>query len=191
MLRSAVIETDVECNRAAFFHISRINVIKRNVRLKRSLAARGLDAVRIPTNLNLSSPALCRQGTIQQVDSVEIRAVGDTVDFVFQGSNFLLKVLTVYFVSVCSVRGLVSQFYHTVQHGVNFRHGTLGRLHQRNTIVGILLGGLQTGNLGTHFFGNRQAGSVVARAIDSVTRGKFLQVLGNGTVVYSQVTIRV
>ena len=140
---------------------------------------------------DLVSSAGSRQGTIQQIDSVEIRAVCDTIDFVFQGSNFLLQVLAVHFVCVCSVRGLVRQFHHTVQHGVDFRHGTLGRLHQRNTIVGILLSGIQTGNLCTHLFRNGQSGSVIASAVDSVARGKFLQVLGNGTVVHSQVTIRV
>ena len=62
---------------------------------------------------------------------------------------------------------------------------TLSGLDEGNTVLDVLAGGLQAGDLGTHLLGNGQTGGVVTGAVDLVAGGELLEVLAQrgGVVV--------
>ena len=131
------------------------------------------------------------QRAIQQLDAVEVRRIRDTVDFFLQLVNFLLEVFTVNFVVVGAVGGLGRQVNHTVQHVLDFLHRALSGVDQRNAVLNILLGRVQTGDLGTHFLRNREASRVVASAVDLVAGAQTLKVLRQGRSVVVVVPVGV
>ena len=66
---------------------------------------------------------------------------------------------------------------------MNFGQSTLSGLYQGNAVLCVLGSSLKTGNLSSHLFRNGQTSGIVACAVDLVTGGQFLQVLGNRRVV--------
>ena len=86
--------------------------------------------------------------------------------------DFLLHLRTVGGVVISAVGGLGGQLHHTVEHIMDLSQSALSGLHQADAVLGVLLCGFQTGDLGTHFFGNRQTGSVVTGAVDLVAGGQ-------------------
>ena len=74
---------------------------------------------------------------------------------------------------------------------MNFGQGAFSGLHQGDAVLGILLSGLQAGDLSTHLLGDSQTSSVVAGAVDLVTGRQLLQVLGQGAGVVVVVTVGV
>ena len=69
--------------------------------------------------------------------------------------------------------------------------GALGGLHQGDAVLGVLLSGLQAGDLGAHLLGDGQTGGVVTGAVDLVAGGQLLQVLGQGGGVVGVVAVGV
>ena len=142
-------------------------------------------------DIDLGGSDLLRQGTVQQLDAVEVGAVGDTVDFGTELVNLGLEVLTVNSVLIGAVGRLGGQAHHTVEHVLNFLHRALGGLHQGDAVLDVLAGGIQAGDLGAHLLGNGQTGGVVACAVDLVAGGQLLQVLRDGAGVDVVVAIGV
>ncbi len=67
----------------------------------------------------------------------------------------------------------------------------LGGLHQGDAVLGVLLGGLQPGDLSTHLLGNGQTGGIVTSAVDLVAGGELLQVLLHGVDIVGIVAVGV
>ena len=122
-------------------------------------------------------------GAVQQLDAVEVGGVGDTVDLGLELLHFLLHLSTVGLVVEGAVGGLLSQGVHTVEHVVDLGQSTLSGPHQGDTVLGVLLSALQTGDLGTHLLRNSQTSGVVTGAVDLVTGRQLLQVLGESGVI--------
>ena len=118
--------------------------------------------------------------TVQQLDAVEVGAVGDTVDFGLELIDFLLEVGTVNVVVISAVGGLGGQVDHAVEHVLDFLHSTFSGLHQGDAVLDVLGSGVQTGDLCAHLLGNGQTGGVVTGAVDLVAGRQLLQVLGDG-----------
>ena len=129
------------------------------------------------------------QRAVQQVDAVEVGAIGDAVDFAEQLVDFLLHLGAVGGVVIGAVGGLGSQFHHTVEHIMDFCQGAFGCLHQADAVLGVLLSGLQAGDLGPHLLRDGQTGGVVASAVDLVTGRQLLQVLLHGRNVVGVVPV--
>ena len=131
------------------------------------------------------------QGAVQQVDAVEVGGLGDAVDLRLQGVHLGLQVLAVHIVLVGAVGGLGGQLHHAVEHVVDLGEGALGGLHQGDAVLGVLLGGLQAGDLGPHLLADGQTGGVVAGAVDLVAGGELLQVLGQSGSIGGVVAVGV
>ena len=74
---------------------------------------------------------------------------------------------------------------------MDLSQGALGGLYQGDTVLGVVLGLVQAGDLGAHLLGDRQTGGVVASAVDLVARGQLLQVLGQGGGIVGVVAVGV
>ena len=72
---------------------------------------------------------------------------------------------------------------------MDFGQSTLSGLHQGNAVLGILLGTLQTGDLGAHLLGNGKARGIVTGTVDFVAGRQLLQVLGQGGGVVCVVAV--
>ncbi len=140
---------------------------------------------------SLGSRCAAAQRAVQQLDAVEVGAVGDTVDFGGQLGNFLLEVCPVGLVVESAVGGLVGQSHHTVEHGVNLGQCAFSGLHQVNAALSVGGGLLQTGDLRPHLLGNGQTGGVVACAVDPIAGRQLLKVLAQSAGVAGEVAIGV
>ena len=131
------------------------------------------------------------QGAIQQLDAVEVGGVGDAVDFVAELYNLFLKLGAVGLVLKGAVGGLLGQLVHAVEHVVDLGEGALGGLHQGDTVLGVVLGLVQAGDLGAHLLGDGQTRGVVAGPVDLIAGRQLLQVLGQGAGVVGVVAVGV
>ena len=66
-----------------------------------------------------------------------------------------------------------------------------GGLHQGDTVLGVVLGFIQAGDLGAHLFADGQTGSVIACPVDLVAGRQLFQVLGQGRSVVGVVAVGV
>ena len=130
-------------------------------------------------------------GAVQQLDAVEVGGVCNAVDFRLELLHFLLELGAVGLVVIGAVGGLGGQRDHAVEHVVDFLHGAFSGLYQGDAVLGVLLGGLQAGDLGAHLLGNGQAGGVIAGAVDLVAGRELLQVLGDGGSIDGVVAVGV
>ena len=69
--------------------------------------------------------------------------------------------------------------------------GALGGLYQGDTVLGVVLGLVQAGDLGAHLLGNGQTRGVVAGPVDLIAGRQLLQVLGQGAGVVGVVAVGV
>ncbi len=129
-------------------------------------------------------------GAVQQVLGVKLGGAGDAVNFRSQLVDFLLDLGTV-LGSVGTVGGLYCQFPHSLQDSVGFVQCAFSRLNEGYAVLGVAAGLVQTSDLGAHFFGDGQSGSVVGSAVDAQSGGQFLQSLGHSLVVEYQLVIGV
>ena len=128
------------------------------------------------------------QTAVEQLLTVEVGAVSNTVDLSAELVHLLLELLPVK-LDVGAVGGLNGQLVHAVEHVVDLGEGALGGLHQGDAVVGVVLGLVQAGDLGPHLLGDGQPGGVVAGAVDLVAGAQLLQVLGQGAGVVVVVAI--
>ena len=131
------------------------------------------------------------QRAVQQLDAVEVGAVGDAVDFRLELLELVGDGLAVHLVLISAVGGLLSQIDHAVEHVVDLLGGALSGLHQGDAVLHVLLSGGQAGDLSAHLLADGQTGGVVAGAVDPVAGGQLLQVLGNGGGVVGVVAVGV
>ena len=130
-------------------------------------------------------------GAVQQLDAVEVGGVGDAVDLALELVDLLLELIAVGAVLIGAVGGLLGQLVHAVEHVVDLGEGALGGLHQGDTVLGVVLGLVQAGDLGAHLLGNGQTRGVVAGPVDLIAGRQLLQVLGQGAGVVGVVAVGV
>ncbi len=120
----------------------------------------------------------------EQLLAVEVGAVSNALDFGLQSLNLILQGGTVHIIVIDAVGGLLGQVNHAVEHILNFLQSALSGLDQAGSVLGVLLSGFQTLDLGAHLLGNGQTGGIVASAVDLVAGRQLLQVLAeHGGVV--------
>ena len=135
--------------------------------------------------------SLSRHRTIQQLDAVEVGGVSNAVDLVLELGDLLLELGTVGLILIGAVGGLLGQLVHAVEHVVDLGEGALGGLHQGDTVLGVVLGLVQAGDLGAHLLGDGQTRGVVAGPVDLIAGRQLLQVLGQGAGVVGVVAVGV
>ena len=131
--------------------------------------------------------AVVRAGkrSIQQLDTVEIRGIGNAVDFrrhclIFGRNDQPLRGI------VRSSRGLLGQFLHADQFFVNDRQRAVRHLDHGNRIVGVADALVEGGHVRAHQFADRQTSRVVCRGIDPQTGRQALHGLREPIVMRSQ-----
>ena len=104
------------------------------------------------------------QGAVQQLDAVEVRGVGDSGDF---RSHLLVFGIDEQALGrIVGARGrLLRQFLHADQLLVDNAQCAVGRLNERNAVVGVAHALVQSGYVGPHQFADGQARRVVGRRI--------------------------
>ena len=123
--------------------------------------------------------------------TVEVGAISNAVDLVLELGNLLLELHTVSLILKGAVGGLLGQLVHAVEHVVHFGQGALGGLYQGDTVLGVVLGLVQAGDLGAHLLGDGQTRGVVAGPVDLIAGRQLLQVLGQGAGVVGVVAVGV
>ena len=127
-------------------------------------------------------------GIVEKLLAVEVAVGTDAVDLLDQLLELLIQVAPV-LLGIGAVGGLGGQLHHTVEHIVDLSQGALSTLHHGDTVLGVLLGHGQAGDLGAHLLRNGQTGGVVAGAVDLVAGGQLLQVLGESGGVGAVVAV--
>jgi hypothetical protein len=125
---------------------------------------------------------------VQQLGAVELGGVGDTIDFLLQ-----LLVLFVQGqplgVAEGAVGGLLCQFPHTAEDVPHFREAAFRGLRHGDAVLGVADRDRDAADLRPQFFGDRQAGGVVLRAVDAKARGQPLHRGAQLAVVGRQVSL--
>ena len=127
---------------------------------------------------------------VQGNSAVEV-GISDLVQFVVQLIELELDSVTVGGVVVCTVSRLGSQLLHSLKDGVCFLSSALIGLDHGDTILSVSLSLAKTADLRSHLLRNSKTCSVVASAVDSVTRRKLLRRLLQTRYVCVQLVVRV
>ncbi len=133
---------------------------------------------------------LAGERAVQQLGAVEVRLLGDAVDFRNQLGHFGLQGLAVAG-RVGGVGGLHRQLADALQVVADFGQRTFGDLGQRDTVVGIADGDVGTADLRAEALGDRQTGGVVLGAVDARTGGQALDGGGQRAAAGAQVTLSI
>ncbi len=133
---------------------------------------------------------LAGERAVQQLGAVEVRLLGDAVDFADQLGHFGLQGLAVAG-GVGGVGGLHRQLADALQVVADFGQRTFGDLGQRDTVVGIADGDVGTADLRAEALGDRQTGGVVLGAVDARTGGQALDGGGQRAAAGAQVTLSI
>ena len=126
--------------------------------------AGGNGLVRVGADLEL----LCAEGAVQQPGAVEFGGLRDAVQFTHQLPDLGLQRLPVAG-AVGGVGRLHGQFAYPLQDVAGTAHGALGRLRQRDTVVGITCRLLQTTDLCGEALRDCQTSGIVLGAVDAQT----------------------
>ncbi|KAG0775743.1 hypothetical protein G6F22_013075 [Rhizopus arrhizus] len=133
---------------------------------------------------------LAGEGAVQQLGAVEVRLLGNAIDFRDQLGHFGLQRLAVAG-RVGGVGGLHRQLADALQVVADFGQRTFGDLGQRDAVVGIADGDVGAADLGAEALGDRQAGRVVLGAVDARTGGQALDGGGQRAAAGAQVTLSI
>ena len=82
---------------------------------------------------------------------LKLAEVSNAVDLVLELGDLLLELGTVGLILIGAVGGLLGQLVHAVEHVVDLGEGALGGLHQGDTVLGVVLGLVQAGDLARIF----------------------------------------
>ena len=129
--------------------------------------ARGYRSRLLVGNRNLNGLSL------QHIGLVELRPVGNAVDFIAELVHLILNRSPVT-VRIGPVRRLYGQNIPPLEHLVNFIHGAVGYLHHGTAIHGVIGTPVKSPGKLSHFLRNGKTGSIVRRPVDPVSGGKFL-----------------
>jgi hypothetical protein len=128
--------------------------------------------------------------TVQQLQTVEIGGVGNTVQFRDQLTHFRLQRLAVAG-GVRRIGRLDGQFTNPLKDVARRLEGAFGRLRQGDPVVGVAAGLLDATDLGGEPLGNREASSIVLRGVDAQAGGQALEGRGKLILRRAQVTLRI
>src|SRR6185437_8757336 len=104
----------------------------------------------------------------EQRDAVERSGLADALDLRTQLVDLGLNSRTV-IRAERAVLVLNGQVSNTLKHRVNLVHLALGRLDERNAVLGVAVGLSKTTDLSTQLLANGEASSVVSGGVDPVT----------------------
>ncbi|MNV40993.1 hypothetical protein D3C71_1326140 [compost metagenome] len=129
-------------------------------------------------------------GAVEHVHAIELRGAPGAVDFLRQPRHLGLDGLAVRR-AVGVVGGLHGQLADALQAGRDALQRALGRLHERNAVVGVTHRLVEPPDLRSEPLGDRQARCVVLGTVDAQARGQALHGRGHITLCTAKPALRI